>query len=238
MPQRLVLGDVTIDVVRKDIRNLHLSVNPPAGAVRIAAPRHVDAQVIRAFAIRKLAWIRAQQRKLREQEREPPRVLVDRESHYVWGRRYLLKVVERDTAPSVELRPRTLLLVVRPGTDAARRTEIIEGWYRAQLRSEASALVERWQKRLGVRVQRLHVQRMKTKWGSCNPRAASVRLNTELAKKPVACLEYLVIHELIHLIEPTHNARFRALMDRLLPQWAERRAELNRLPVRHEDWAY
>lgn len=238
MATRLVLGDVTIDVVRKDIRNLHLSVNPPAGAVRIAAPRHADAQMIRAFAIRKLGWIRAQQRKLRAQEREPRRALVERESHYVWGRRVLLKLVEHDAAASIELRPRSLVLAVRPGTESAKRTALLDAWYRATLKAEAAALIDRWQKRLGVQVRRLYVQRMKTKWGSCDPRAGSIRLNTELAKKPPGCLEYLVVHELLHLIEPNHNARFRSLLDRFLPAWQERRAELNRLPVAHQDWKY
>lgn len=238
MPQRLVLGDVAIEVVRKDIRNLHLSVHPPTGAVRITAPRELDAQVIRAFAIRKLAWIRAQQRKLRAQEREPRRLHLDRESHYVWGRRVLLKVVETEAAPLVELRPRSLVLRVRPGSDDGRREAVLQAWRRGILKSEAAPIIARWQARLGVNVSRIHVQRMKTKWGGCNVQTRSIRLNTELTKKPLACLEYIVVHELVHLIEPTHSARFRALMDRLLPTWPERRAELNRLPVRHEDWTY
>lgn len=185
-----------------------------------------------------MGWIRAQKRKLLEQEREPPRTYAERESHYVWGRRYLLKVVEAEAPPSVDLRPRDLVLHVRPDTDAQRREAVLEAWRRSILKVEAAPLIARWQARLGVTVKRVHVQRMKTKWGGCNPQARSIRLNTELTKKPLACLEYLIVHELVHLIEPTHNDRFRALMDRLLPSWSDRRSELNRLPVRHESWTY
>ncbi len=235
---RLVLNDVELTVTRKAVRNLHLSVHPPTGAVTITAPPDVTLQTVRAFAIRKLAWIRTQQGKFRQQEREPPRGYAERESHYVWGRRYLLKVVEAEATPSVELRPRALVLRVPPDADVERREAVLEAWRRSILKLEAAPLLERWQARLGVTVNRVHVQRMKTKWGSCNAQARSIRLNAELTKKPLACLEYLILHELVHLIEPTHNARFRALMDRLLPSWPERRAELNRLPVRHEDWSY
>jgi len=147
-------------------------------------------------------------------------------------------VIEVDAAPTVELRPRSMVLRVRPGSDADRRAAVLERWQRSILKAAALELIARWEPRMKVKVARLHVQRMKTRWGSCNPVARSIRLNAELAKKPPACLEYLVVHEMAHLLEPTHNARFRALLDRLLPNWQLRRAELNRLPVRHEDWVY
>jgi predicted metal-dependent hydrolase len=230
------LGETRIEVVRKDIKNVHLSVHPPAGRVRIAAPRHLSDDAIRAFAIAKLAWIGKQKNKLKEQERETPREYLDRETHYVWGHRCLLRLVEREASPSVEWRPKRLTLTARPGTPTARRAEILEAWYRTQLRAQAAPLAVRWQKLLGVRVDSLFVRRMKTRWGSCNPLARTIRLNTDLAKKPRECLEYILVHELVHLLEPTHNARFVALMDRVLPGWVHRRELLNRLPVRHEDW--
>jgi predicted metal-dependent hydrolase len=230
------LGQLKIDVTRKDIKNVHLSVHPPTGRVRIAAPRHLSDDAIRVFVVGKLRWIRLQQGKLREQERETPREYLNRETHYVWGHRCLLSVVERDTPPSVEWRPRRLTLYVRPGTDTNRRAEALEAWYRGQLRTVAAPLVARLQQRLGVRVTRLFVQRMRTRWGSCNAVARTVRLNTELAKKPAECLEYVLIHEMAHILESTHNARFVALMDQFMPDWPHRRELLNRLPVRHEDW--
>lgn len=232
------LGDIRIEIVRKDIRNLHLSVHPPAGRVRIAAPRHLSDAAIRAFAIGKLGWIRQQQKKLRKQERESARDYIDRETHYVWGERCLLRVLEHDAPPVVQWRPRRLLLCIRPQTTAARRAQILDAWYREQLRSAAEPLAAQWQHTLGVRMNALFIQRMKTRWGSCNHTAATVRLNTELAKKPRECLEYILVHELLHLLEPRHNARFVALLDQFLPGWTHRRELLNRLPVRHEDWQY
>jgi len=234
----VLLGGIRIDVLRKDIKNVHLSVHPPAGRVRIAAPRHLSNDAIRAFAIGKLAWIRRQQAKLQEQERETPREFVGRESHFVWGRRLLLRVVEAGGAPRVEASPRRLTLCVRPGSSASRRAEILDEWYRAQIRAALPALLAQWSRVAGVTVRRVFVQRMKTKWGSCNPRAGTIRLNTELARKPPECLEYLVVHELAHLLEPTHNPRFVALMDRFLPGWQSVRRTLNRLPVCHEGWEY
>lgn len=232
------LGETRIELVRKDIKHVHLTVHPPAGRARITAPRRFSDDALRAFAIARLGWIRRQQNKLREQERETPRALVDRETHYVWGRRVLLKVFETDAPPRVELSPQRLTLRVRPGTPSAKRATLIEEWYRAQLREALPPLVSRWERRLHVRVRRVFVQRMKTKWGSSNPRAGTIRLNTELARKPLDCLEYLVAHELAHLREPRHDARFVALMDSLLPSWRSVRQALNRLPVRHEDWGY
>jgi predicted metal-dependent hydrolase len=238
MSTTIQIGDLTVEVTQKDIKNVHLSVHPPNGRVRIAAPRHLSITAIRAFAIGKLSWIRQQQRKLQEQERETPREYLDRESHYVWGRRCLLKIVERDGPPSVEWRHHRLILAARPGTDENRRAEAIEAWYRDQLRQEARPLAAQWERRLGVRVDRVFIQRMKTRWGSCNPARHTIRLNTDLAKKPRECLEYILVHELVHLLEPTHSARFVALMDQFLPGWELRRDQLNRMPLRHADWDY
>ena len=238
MAETIELGDITVEVVKKDIRNVHLSVYPPTGRVRISAPAQMSLDTIRVFAISKLGWIKQQQQKLREQERETPREYLDRESHYVWGKRYLLKIVEQDAAPIVSLQHSTLWLQVRPGTDEARKQAVVAEWYREQLKEAAPPLIAKWEPLMGVKVARFFVQHMKTRWGSCNPGAGSIRLNSELAKKPPECLEYIVVHEMVHLLEPTHNQRFVAIMDRLLPQWQSHRDSLNRLPVRHEDWGY
>jgi len=238
MVSQIKLGDIAVDVVLKDIKNVHLSVYPPTGRVRISAPKRMSIDTIRVFAISKLDWIKQQQRKLREQERETPRDYVDRESHYVWGKRYLLMVSESDEPPSIDLKHSHMLLRVRPRTDEDRRRVLVEEWYRERLKEAVPPLLARWQPRLGVRVERFFVQRMKTKWGSCNHKTRTIRLNTELAKKPVECLEYIVLHELVHLLEPTHNARFVALMDRFMLKWQFQRQVLNRLPVRREKWSY
>lgn len=238
MPTNIQLGDVTVNVMMKDIKNVHLSVHPPTGRVTISAPSHMSLDTVRVFAISKLGWIRRQQGKLREQERETPREYLDRESHYVWGRRYLLKVTECERPPLIELKHNRMLLSVRPGTDDSKREAIMEDWYRGQLRQAVPTLVEKWEKLIGVKVGRIFIQHMKTKWGSCNPAEKNIRLNTDLAKKPRECLEYLVVHELVHMLEPTHNARFIGLMDKFMPKWRFYREHMNRLPVRHEDWRY
>lgn len=238
MVSELKLGDISVDVVLKDIKNVHLSVYPPTGRVRISAPSHMSMDTIRVFAISKLDWIRKHQAELAKQARETPRDFVDRESHYVWGKRYLLQVVERDAAPSVRLKGSKMTLSVRSGADAEKRHAVLEEWYRKQLKLAIPPLIARWEPQMGVSVERFHIQRMKTKWGSCNPGSQSIRLNTELARKPRECIEYIVVHELAHLIEPTHNARFAALMDRLLPQWRTLRAGLNAAPLAHAEWKY
>lgn len=238
MVTQIKLGDIHVEVVKKDIKNIHLSVYPPAGRVRISAPLRMNLDTIRVFAISKLDWIKQQQKKLRGQERETPREYLDRESHYVWGKRYLLKVIESDEAPGVELKHSQMRLLVRPGASEEKKQAVVEEWYRAQIKQVVPALIAKWEPLVGVKVERFFVRRMKTKWGSCNTGSGSVRLNTELAKKPPECLEYIVVHELVHLLEPTHNHRFTTLMDQLLPNWRVCRDELNRLPVRREDWAY
>jgi predicted metal-dependent hydrolase len=238
MTPQIKLGDIAVDVVQKDIKNVHLSVYPPTGRVRISAPKRMSLDTVRVFVVSKLDWIKKQQAKLRAQERESPRECLDRESHYVWGKRYLLTVTEHDAPPSIELQHDRMLLRVRPGTDEDRRMALVEEWYRAQLKRAVPPLLARWQPLLKVRVERFFVQRMKTRWGSCNYRARTVHLHTELAKKPPECLEYVVLHELVHLLEPTHNVRFVALMDGFMPQWRFHRQALNRLPVRPETWIY
>jgi predicted metal-dependent hydrolase len=238
MHTRIQLGAIGVDVVRKHIKNVHLSVLPPNGRVRIAAPERMTLETIRVFAISKLPWIKRQQRKLREQERETPREYIDRESHYVWGKRYLLRIIETNERPSVQMSHSSIVLRIRPGTNKERRQAMLEEWHREQLRNAVLPLVDRWAELIGVDVRRVFIQKMKTKWGSCNPRTKSIRLNTDLVRKPTECLEYILVHEMAHLIEHTHNARFTALMDEFMPRWQSRRQMLNSLPVRHESWAY
>lgn len=238
MVTQLEIGDVAVDVLRKDIKNVHLSVHPPTGRVRISAPARMSLDTIRVFAISKLGWIKQHQRKVRDQDRESPRDYIERESHYLWGRRYLLNVVEGAQPPGVELSQSRMALHVRPGTPHLRRQAIMDEWYRGQLREAVPPVIAKWERLIGVKVAGFFVQRMKTRWGSCNASAHTIRLNTDLAKKPRECLEYLVVHEMVHLLEPTHNARFVTLLDGFLPNWRSLRDTLNSLPVRHENWSY
>jgi predicted metal-dependent hydrolase len=238
MATQIQLGTVSVDVILKDIKNVHLSVHPPTGRVRISAPYRMRLETIRLFAISRLGWIKQQQRKFRHQERETPREYIERESHYVWGRRYLLTVSEGDNRPSVELGHSRMILRVRPGTGQERRRAIMDDWYREQVKEAAPPLIAKWEPPMGVKVARLFVQRMKTKWGSCNPVTHSIRLNTDLAKKPPECLEYIVVHEMAHLLERSHGDRFAELMERFVPKWRLHREELNRAPLCHETWAY
>ena len=238
MATKLQLGDIAVDVVLKKIKNVHLSVYPPNGSVRISAPSRMSLDTIRVFAISKLDWIRQQQKKLQAQERETPREYLERESHYVWGKRYLLTISEVEQPPAIELQHDRMVMSVRPSASEDKRQSIVENWYREQLKQAVPPLIGTWEPRIGVNVERFFVQRMKTKWGSCSPSTRSIRLNTDLAKKPPQCLEYIIVHEMVHLLEPTHNSRFIGLMGRFLPQWQMYRDELNRLPVRHEHWVY
>jgi predicted metal-dependent hydrolase len=232
------LGEIAVEVVLKDIKNIHLSVYPPAGKVRISAPSRMSLDTIRVFAISKLGWIKRQQEKLRGQERETPREYLDRESHFVWGKRYLLELVEENAAPGVELKHRKLILRVRPATNEKKKRAIIAGWYRGQVRAAVPELIAKWEPILGVKVGRVFVQTMKTKWGSCNPTSESIRLNTDLAKKPAACLEYIVVHEMVHLIVRQHGELFKSLMDKCLPSWRLLRDILNDAPLAHTNWTY
>lgn len=238
MTTQINLGEISIDVVKKDIKNIHLSVHPPAGRVRISAPVRMDLDTIRVFAITKLGWIKKHQQKLQEQVRETPREFLDRESHYLWGKRYLFKVEEKDSTPYVLLRHNKMVLHIRPDTSDERKQDILAEWYREQLREAVPALITKWELLMGVKVEQFFVQRMKTKWGSCNPASGRIRLNTELAKKPPECLEYILVHEMAHLLEASHNSRFITLMDCFMSNWRFFRDELNRLPVRHEEWVY
>lgn len=236
MTARIRFGNIVITVSRKDVKNAHLSVHPPNGRVTLVVPKRTRPDVARAYAISKLGWIRDQQAALRSQARETRRLFIERESHRLWGRRYLLSVVERDAKPTVTLEHRRIILAVRPGTSGTKREAIMHEWHKSLLHKIVPTLIEKWKPKLGVIVSDYFLQRMKTKWGGCNPRTSNIRLNTELVKKPRDLLEYVVVHEMLHLREPAHSDRFMALLVRHYPRWREARAELNELPLSEEAW--
>jgi len=231
--EQMKLGNITVDVVRKNIKNMYLRVHSTEGRVCIFAPKSMDLETIRAFALSKASWIQKQQVKLRSRERERSKNFLDRESHYFNGRLYRLKVVERNAAPKVVLNHSTIELQVRPETDADKRKSVLENWYRTKLKETVPYLIAKWEKKMTVQVKEFGIKRMKTRWGSCNRRARRIWLNLELAKKPPECLDYVVAHEMVHLLERNHNHRFIALMNEFLPTWRFDKAELNRLPIGH-----
>ncbi len=236
MNETIQLGDISILVTRKEIKNVHLSVHPPKGRVTLVAPSGTRLEVVRAFAITKLSWIREQKKKLDSQARETPRQFIERESHYLWGRRHLMSIIHRDAKPSVSLDHKRIILCVRPGSDAEKRAEVIHEWHKSLLHVMVPLLIKKWERKLKVKVTGYFLQRMKTKWGSCNHRAGHIRLNTELVKKPTDLLEYVIVHEMIHLLEPTHSDRFISILEKHYPTWREARAELNELPLTAEAW--
>jgi len=231
MTQSFQLGETVISFTCKEVKNVHLSVHPPKGHVTLVAPIGTRPEVARAYAISRLAWIHSQQERLRGQAREPARQFVERESHFLWGRRYLLSIVEHEARPSIKLDHRRITMSIRPGATRDQRATVVHDWHKALLHEEVPDLIRKWEKRLKVSVHRYFLQRMKTKWGSCNPSARHIRLNTELVKKPRDLLEYVIVHEMAHLIEATHSDRFVALLDRHFPTWREARSELNELPL-------
>ena len=236
MTDTIQIGELTILVTRKAIKNVHLSVHPPNGRVTLTAPTATRLEVARAYAISKLGWIREQRHKLAKQARETPRRFVERESHFLWGRRHLLTVAHRECKPFVSLDHKRITLTVRPGSDAQKRAEVIHEWHKSLLHEVVPALIKKWEPRLNVKVAGYFLQRMKTKWGGCNHRAGHIRLNTELVKKPKDLLEYVIVHEMVHLWEPTHSERFMEILGKHYPTWREARAELNELPLAAEVW--
>jgi predicted metal-dependent hydrolase len=237
--QQIEVRGIQVEVVRKDIKNLHLGVYPPNGRVRVAAPLRVNDEAVRLAVISRLGWIRRQQNGFERQDRQSQREMVTGESHYVQGRRYRLDVIEQDGPASVRLsNTRTLELRMRPEASRDQREAALHRWYRQRLRQRIPQLIAQWEPEIGVTVADWGIKRMKTRWGTCNVEARRVWLNLELAKKPASCLEYILVHEMVHLLERHHNERFRELMDRLMPLWREYREELNRAPLAHESWGY
>ena len=230
---------IPVEVVRKPIKHLYLGVYPPGGRVRVSAPAHLDDAALRLAVISRLRWIKRKQAAFREQERQSQREMVTGESHYFRGRRYRLHVVEAAGPPSVRLVNRVRMeLRVPPGSDPEARRRALGAWYRRQLRESIPALLAKWEPRVGEAASEVRIKRMKTLWGSCNPSARRIWLNLELAKKPPSCLEFVLVHEMVHFFERHHNERFFERMDALMPSWRRCRDELNRAPLAHEDWSY
>jgi hypothetical protein len=235
----LEVAGIPVEVVRKNIKNLHLGVYPPVGRVRIAAPRRLSREAIRLALVTRLGWIKRQRAAFERQARQSERELATGESHFGWGTHFRLDVVHRDGPPSVEIAGnRTLRVSVRPGTSRDKQDALLDRWYREQLRERLPDLLAKWEPRVGASANEVRLRRMKTRWGSCNQSARRIWLNVELAKKPPNCLEYVLVHELIHLVERRHNGRFLEMMDSLMPSWRLLRAELNRAPLAHEEWQY
>lgn len=233
----ITVSGIEVEIVRKDIKNLHLGVYPPHGRVRVAAPLVISDEAVRLAVIDKLAWIKRQRTKFAEQPRQSQREMVNGESHYYLGRRYRLRVRESEGPARVALHGITTLdLFVRPGTTAEQREAVLLRWYREQLKALIPPILEKWQHEIGVSGVLWGIKKMKTKWGTCNTGAKRLWLNLELAKKPAHCLEYIIVHELVHLLEPSHNDRFSVLMDGFLPQWRSCREDLNSSVLGHEEW--
>lgn len=237
--RHITVRGISVEIVRKDIKHLHLGVYPPSGRVRVASPSRLDDDAVRLAVISRLGWIRRQQAEFAQQDRQSQREFVTGESHYFWGRRYRIDMIEHNGPPAVRLPNNTTMeLRVRPGSDREVREAVLHRWYRHQLRAELPALVAKWQPRVGVIVNDVRIKKMKTRWGSCNAGAGRIWLNLELVKKPPSCLAYILVHEMVHFLERHHNERFRALMDALMPQWRLYKDELNRAPLAHETWRY
>jgi predicted metal-dependent hydrolase len=236
--ERIVVGNISIDVEKKDIKNLHLGVYPPNGRVRIAAPLRVNEDAIRLFAVSKLGWIKKQQRFFEGQERETEREYISGESHYFNGKRYLLNIIPTSGKHTVVLKHKRIDLYVKKSSPVKNRAKVIATFYRAYLHEKIADLITKWEKRMKVKVSGYGIKKMKTKWGTCNIEAQRIWVNLELAKKPYPCLEYIIVHEMIHLLERHHNDIFIAYMDKFLPQWRALKSELNKSPVSHSDWEY
>jgi len=231
------VGAIEALVVRKPIKNVHLSVLPPSGRIRVTVPLAMKDDAIRVLLATRLGWIKKQQAKFKNQQRQTPREYVSGESHYLFGKGYLFEVCLEDKPPRVEIKNnRKILLFVRPGSSLAKREKVMTEWYRTTLRAVSEDLIEKWQKNIGVQVKAWGIKRMKTRWGTCNQQTGRILLNLELAKKPLSCVEYVVVHELLHLIEKKHNDRFVQLMTKYVPKWRSEKEELNRFILSHEEW--
>jgi len=234
---RISVANIPIEVVRKDIKHLHLGVYPPEGRVRISAPLRFSSETIRLFAVSRIVWIKKQKLKFAGQERQPRRDYVSGESHYFQGKRYLLSVAEQDAPPKVNIRRKAYIdLYVRPGSPKIKRQEVLNIWYRTQLKAIVPDLIAKWQKIIGVQVADWGIKAMRTRWGTCNSKTKRIWLNLELAKKPVYLLEYILVHEMVHLLERHHGQAFIAHMDKLVPRWPAYKQELNKTILGHVDW--
>ncbi|ASJ70673.1 M48 family metallopeptidase [Granulosicoccus antarcticus] len=234
----LQIGSIEMRLNRKAIKNLHISVLPPDGRVRISAPERMTDTAIRMAVISRIPWIRKQQSEFAKQPRQSDREMVSGECHYVWGRPHRLNLVERLGRHEVTVGGGKVHLYVKPGTSVENKALVLSEFYRDALKVRIGALLGEWQAQIGVETAGWGVKKMKTKWGSCNTISRRILLNLELAKKPPECLEFVLVHELVHLLERNHNDRFKAYMDEFLPDWRERRNLLNSMPLGHSSWGY
>ena len=232
----LTVSDIPVYVTHKAIKNLHLGVYPPDGQVRVSAPEHFTADHIRLAVVTRLKWNKTQQQRFQQQARQTPREMVSGESHYLWGTRYRLGVVYQPGKHQIIPKGEFLHLTVNPGTTTENRVLVLHDYYRQQLKQRIPLLLEKWQPLIGGEVTGWGIKRMKTKWGSCNISDRRIWLNLELAKKSPECLEYVLVHELVHLLERQHNASFTTHMDDLLPNWRSVRDQLNAEYLAAEAW--
>ena len=236
-PALIEIRGIPVEIVRKDIKHLHLGVYPPDGRVRVAAPLRLDDDAVRLAVISRLAWIRRKRAEFEGQDRQSRRDFVSGESHYFEGRRYRMDVVATDGPTGIRLRGNSWIeMRVRRGTSRDGREALLYRWYRDRMRERIPEMLAKWEPRIGVTVAEWRIRRMKTRWGTCNREAGRIWLNSELAKKPVSCLEYVVVHEMVHLIERGHTERFRAMLDRVMPGWRGRVEELSRGWLAEEEW--
>jgi len=235
----ITVSDIPVEIVRKNIKNLHLGVYPPEGAVRISVPSHVTDDNARLAVISRLPWIKRQQEEFRKQPRQSERHYVNGESHYFKGKRYILEVIERRGVHEIRLGSNAKLkMFINPGTSVTNKQAVMDKWYREHMRQDIAQLLEKWLPIIDKPVNDWGIKRMKTKWGSCNTSASRIWLNLELAKKSPECLEYILVHELVHLHERNHNENFMRLMDKFLPHWRKSRDVLKSEPLAYEDWGY
>ncbi len=236
--EKIKVSNFEVDVIRKDIKNMHLAVYPPTGRIRLSAPTSANAEMVRLFAISKIGWIKKHIKNFNDQPRETRRSYQTGESHYFLGKRYLLKVYEKPGASEIKIGNTKILLFVKDATNAALKANNMKEWYRSQLKLILPSLISKWEKEIGVKSNDWAVKQMRTKWGACNTEEKRIWLNLELIKKPLICIEYIIVHELVHLLERNHNENFVRHMDNFMPKWRHHRNELNQLPVAHTDWEY
>lgn len=226
MLTKIEINDLSVEIQRKNIKNLHLTVCPPHGQVKVSAPNRMQLDIIHSFVLSKIKWIQRQQKKLQSQTIETQKEYVDSETHYLWGQQYLLRIIDSQQRPIIKLNNNEIHLHITGNASKTLKQAIVDEWYRRHVKLVAPALIEKWEKIIGVTVKQFFIRKMKTRWGSCTPHQKSIRLNSELAKKSIECLEYIIVHELVHLLEPSHNHRFKQLMTHFMPNWRSFREAL------------
>ena len=237
--ETLSISNLTIDIVRKDIKNMHLAVYPPHGRIRLSAPENTDSEMMRLFAISKIGWIKKHIKNFEAQPRETPREYISGESHFFQGKRYMLNVIERKGFNKVEIKgSKNIILYVRPNTSKEDKAVLLREWYRVEMKKQIPELLSKWESIIGVKANEWAIKQMRTKWGTCNIEAKRIWLNLELSKKPIICLEYIIVHELVHLLERNHNDKFVSYMNQFMPKWRMYKTELNKLPIAHNEWEY